>query len=166
MPRPHTNPLAVALPHLTKRIIPLPPSTYIHGAKLSIEVIIAIVFLILISLLTIILICCICMKRRKMKRRANQRAKEAAESKQLKPRINGRNAKFFAPGLVVERERDRESDYQMGWERVRGMRRKDVEMGSFIGQGGEGSQVEGEVKRPERIWGKWKGVLRGEVGGK
>ena len=56
----------------------------------------------------------------------------------MKPRINRRNARFFGPGMDLDKG-------------------EEVEMGSFIGQnGGSG----GEVRRPGRIKGGWREVMR------
>lgn len=139
---------------LIPRFVPIPPSTYIHAAKLSAKLIVAIVLLVLVSILTITLLCCCCIKRRRRRARARRLAKEAAESKQLKPRINRRNARFFAPGLVLERERQSQ----------RGV---DVEMGTWVGESERrSSSGRGrEVKMPERAWVRCKEVLRGEVRG-
>jgi hypothetical protein len=112
----------------------LPPSTYIAGAKLSVKLIIAIVFIILITVLSLACICCICIRRAKSRRRARRLAKLAAENKALPPRINKRNAKFFAPGLYKAEE---------------------FEMDSFLGQRRE------DVKKPERVRGGWREVMRG-----
>jgi hypothetical protein len=122
----------VALPR--RFVPPLPPSTYIAGAKLSVNIVIAIVFLVLITVLSLACICCICIRRSKSKRRARKLAKEAAESKALPPKINRWNAKFYAPGLHKEVEQ--------------------FEMGSFIGQSKE------EVRKPENIRGGWRELLR------
>ncbi|KAE9371677.1 hypothetical protein N431DRAFT_426317 [Stipitochalara longipes BDJ] len=120
---------------LTRRFVPVPPSTYIAGAKLSVKLIIAIVFIILISILSVACLCCICIRRAKSKRRARRLAKEAAESKALPPKINRRNARFFGPGIVKDEE---------------------VEMASFLGQD-VGRQ---EVRQPNRVRGGWREVMR------
>jgi hypothetical protein len=129
-------PLVALLGEIERRFVPpLPPSTYIAGAKLSVKLIIAIVFLIFITILSVVCICCICIRRAKSKRRAARLAKLAVENKALPPKINKRNAKFFAPGLYKEVEQ--------------------FEMDSFLGQRRE------EVKRPERVRGGWREVMRG-----
>jgi hypothetical protein len=123
---------------LERRFVPpLPPSTYIAGAKLSVNIIVAIVFLILITILSLACICCICIRRSKSKKRARRLAKEAAESKALPPKINARNARFFGPGIVKDEE---------------------LEMASFIGQ----EFGKGEVRKPGRVRGGWREVLRSE----
>jgi hypothetical protein len=133
---PQPNLLSQAHDALERRFVPpLPPSTYIAGAKLSVNIIIAIVFLILITILSLACICCICIRRSKSKRRARSLAKEAAESKALPPKINRRNARFFGPGIVKDEE---------------------LEMANFIGQ----KFGKGEVRKPERVRGGWREVLR------
>lgn len=132
---PQPNLLAQAHAALERRFVPpLPPSTYVAGAKLGVNIIIAIVFLVLITILSLACICCICIRRSKSKRRARRLAKEAAESKALPPKINKRNARWYAPGLVKDEE---------------------MEMASFIGQRKD------VVEKPERVRGGWKDVFRG-----
>jgi hypothetical protein len=88
-----------ALP-LLPRVVPLPPSTYVHGAKIATKLIIILVVTLSIVTIAAALACYCCCKRRKSRARRRRLEKERAESKQLKPRINGRNARFFAPGMV------------------------------------------------------------------
>ena len=40
-----------------------------------------------------------------------RRAKEERENRQLRPRINGRNARFFAPGLYAKREERKDESW-------------------------------------------------------
>jgi hypothetical protein len=123
------------LNHVERRVVPpLPPSTYVAGAKLSINLITAIIFFVLVTIILLACLCCICIRRSKSKRRARRLAKEAAESKALPPRINKRNAKFFAPGLQKDVEK--------------------FEMDGFLGQRRE------DVKKPERARGGWRDVMR------
>ena len=119
----------------------LPPSTYISGAKLSLKLILAIIFLVLITILSLACLCYICIRRRKARRHARRLAREAAESKALPPRINRRNARWFGPGIVREEQMRRDEE---------------VEMERFIGQG----EVEMEVRMPGRVRGGWREVMR------
>jgi hypothetical protein len=128
---PNPNLLAEALQR--RFVPPLPPSTYIAGAKLSVKLVIAIILLVILTILSLVCTCCICIRRSKSKRRARRLAKEAAESKALPPKINKRNARFYAPGLCRKDE--------------------DVEMNAFLGQR--------EVRKPERVSGGWRDVMRG-----
>lgn len=59
------------------------------------------------------------------------------ESKALPPKINRRNARFFGPGIVKDEE---------------------LEMANFIGQ----KFGKGEVRKPERVRGGWREVLRSD----
>ncbi|KAH7355274.1 hypothetical protein BKA65DRAFT_582067, partial [Rhexocercosporidium sp. MPI-PUGE-AT-0058] len=76
-----------------------PPSLAIHGAKLSAKIIALIIILIFVTLSFTSCLCYICIRRRRSKKRKRLLERERMESKQLKPRINARNARFFAPGL-------------------------------------------------------------------
>jgi len=133
-------PLLTTPTRLLKRILPIPPSTYVHGAAISVKLAIALLILVLVSILTMTLVCCICVKRSRRRSRARRLAKQAEENRALPPKINRGNAKFYGPGIRVE----------------------EVEMGSFIGAEDLGKE---EVKAPERAWVRWKQVLRGEVRG-
>ena len=96
-------PLLCATVHgqpLKPRFVPIPPSTYVHGAKIATKLIILIVITVTVATMFAALACYCCCKRRKTRARKRRLEKERRESKQLRPRINGRNAKFFAPGLV------------------------------------------------------------------
>jgi len=96
-------PLICATTHaqpVEPRVVPLPPSTYVHGAKIATKIIILLVITLTVSTIVAVLACYCCCKRRKARARKRRLDKERAGSKQLRPRINGRNAKFFAPGLV------------------------------------------------------------------
>lgn len=66
-------------------------------------------------------------------------AKEPAKSRALPPKINKRNARSYGPGMHKDVEQ--------------------FEMGSFTGQRNE------EVRKPERVRGGWKEVVRGLRGG-
>lgn len=117
-----------ALP-LHPRVVPLPPSTYVHGAKIATKIIVILVVTLSFFTIAAALLCYCCCKRRKSRARRRRLEKERAESKQLKPRINGRNARFFAPGMV------------------------DVEL-----KGWKSPNVEvNEIRRPGRAWlgGRW-----------
>jgi hypothetical protein len=85
---------------LEPRVVPLPPSTYVHGAKIATKIIILLVIILTVTTIVAVLTCYCCCKRRKARARKRRLDEERAESKQLRPRINGRNAKFFGPGLV------------------------------------------------------------------
>jgi hypothetical protein len=126
---------------LLKRILPIPPSTYVHGATISVKIAIALVVMVLATLLTMMLICCVCIKRSRRKSRAKRLAKEREESRALPAKINHRNARFYGPGI----DKDLATV-------------EDLEMGSFIDQ-------KDEMQAPERAWVRWKEVLRGEVRG-
>jgi hypothetical protein len=118
----------LALP-LKPRVVPLPPSTYVHGAKIATKLIIILVVALTVVTFAAVLACYCCCKRRKSRARRRRLEKERAESKQLKPKINGRNARFFAPGMV------------------------DVELKKWKSPNVEVS----EVRRPGRAWlgGRW-----------
>ncbi|KAL2072075.1 hypothetical protein VTL71DRAFT_11418 [Oculimacula yallundae] len=100
----------------------VPPSVYVDGAKISAKVIVLIVILIIITLFFSTLICYICIKRRQIRKRRLRREKEERDNKQLKARINGRNAKFYAPGLAMGSRSDSgvTSGSRLGSERARG----------------------------------------------
>ncbi|KAH7411342.1 hypothetical protein BKA64DRAFT_704445 [Cadophora sp. MPI-SDFR-AT-0126] len=93
-------------PQLSHPLAPryVPPSMYVHGAKLSAKLIALIVILTVFTALFSTCLCYICIKRRRARSRRLRREKEERENKQLRPRINGRNAKFFAPGLYAMKE--------------------------------------------------------------
>ncbi|KAH6722900.1 hypothetical protein BKA61DRAFT_663633 [Leptodontidium sp. MPI-SDFR-AT-0119] len=82
----------------------VPPSVYIHGAKLSAKIIALITILVIVTVFFSSCLCYICIKRRRIRKRRLERERERADNRQLKPRINRRNARFFAPGLVREGE--------------------------------------------------------------
>ncbi|KAG4427420.1 hypothetical protein IFR05_017098, partial [Cadophora sp. M221] len=85
------------MPPLNPRYVP--PSVYIHGAKLSAKLIILLTILAVVSTLFTSCLCYLCIKRRRRNRRIRlqrQREREEMENKQLRPRINGRNARFYA----------------------------------------------------------------------
>jgi hypothetical protein len=65
------------------------------------------------------------------------------ESRALPPRINGRNARFFGPGLV----RGGEGDLEMGWDS------RDVEMKMLVE---EKHKFRGIVM-PGKVYGGWRG---------
>ncbi|KAF4625719.1 hypothetical protein G7Y89_g12450 [Cudoniella acicularis] len=110
---PPNNPnLAFSPSHLSARMVPVPPSTYVSAGKLATTTIIIIVIVILLVTITLIAFCCCCCKRQRTRYRAKRIAKAAereAGNRRLKPRIHGGNARFYAPGLRVERERSMES---------------------------------------------------------
>ncbi|KAE8443427.1 hypothetical protein EG329_001909 [Mollisiaceae sp. DMI_Dod_QoI] len=155
-----SHPLSTIPEQVARRFVPVPPSTYVSAAKLSTKAILLIVILILVTLILSTCTCYICIKRRRSRARARRLAKQSAESRQLKPRINKRNARFFAPGLVmdkIERERLREErETEKAW----AGKEEEYEMWKFGAVGGV--HVE-EVKRPEKAKGGWKEVLRGVV---
>jgi len=124
--------------HLALRYVP--PSMYIHGAKLSAKIIALIVIFTVITALFSTCLCYICIKRRRAKNRRLRRAKEERENRQLRPRINGRNARFFAPGLYAKREE----------------RKDDSWLSSLPGRGKRGDEG-GREK------GEWKDGLKGKV---
>jgi hypothetical protein len=130
----------------------VPPSMYVDGAKLSAKIIILIVIFTLVTVLLSTCTCYICCKRSRAKSRRKRLAREAAESKTLKPRINKRNAKFFAPGL------HRQSYDSRGSSSLRGSSIELPKYGSWM-------KTE-EVKRPERthldLRGTWRKIMRGE----
>ncbi|PVH80420.1 hypothetical protein DL98DRAFT_515507 [Cadophora sp. DSE1049] len=102
---PNTHPL-------TPRYVP--PSMYIHGAKLSAKLIALIVILTVVTALFSTCLCYICIKRRRARNRRLRREKEERKNKQLRPRINGRNARFFAPGLYAKKEERKEESWLSG----------------------------------------------------
>jgi hypothetical protein len=126
-------------PHLNPlnpRILPIPHQTYVAGAQISVKLAIAIIVLIFVVIAFSVCLCCICFRRSRNRRLTRRFAREAAVSKALPPKINRANAKFYGPGMGVGVE--------------------EVEMGSFVGQ-------EGGVRRPERVWVRWREVLRGRI---
>ncbi|KAH8669711.1 hypothetical protein BGZ60DRAFT_528183 [Tricladium varicosporioides] len=126
----------------TRMVPPLPPSTYVEGGKLAAKTIVLIVVLVVLVTITSLAICYCCCQRQiwrfRARRIANAKSKEI-ENRGLRARIHRRNAKFYAPGLALERERQRE--------RVR----ENWEMGKY------GLEVGvKEVEKPKRVWGRWK----------
>ncbi|KUJ06876.1 uncharacterized protein LY89DRAFT_743512 [Mollisia scopiformis] len=141
---------------LTRRYVP--PETYVAAAKLSAKAIILIVIFVLVSVILSTCTCYICIKRRRSRARARRLAREREQSKQLKPRINKRNARFFAPGLVMDKiERDRLRDMRET-EKAWAGKEDQYEMWKM----NSGVHVE-ELKRPETAKGGWREVLRGVV---
>lgn len=146
-------------PHfLEQRFVPIPPSTYVSAGKLSAKVIILIVLTVFVTLILSTCTCYICIKRRRSRARARRLAKERSESKQLRPRINQRNAKFFAPGLVmdkIERKRLREQrETELAW----AGKSEEYEVWKYQA----GIDVE-EVQKPGRVKSGWREVMRGVV---
>jgi len=129
------TPAIHALPLLHPRVVPLPPSTYVHGARIATRTIIILVVTLTVFTIAAALGCYCCCRRRKSRARRRRLERERAESRQLKPRINGRNARFFAPGM-------KDVDVEMkDWRKGRSSVQVEVE----------------EVRRPGRAWlgGRW-----------
>jgi hypothetical protein len=121
---------------LDVRILPVPHSTHARGAQISVKLAIAILVLIVVFVAFCLALCYFCVRRRRNARRVAMLVQEGRESKALKPKINRANAKFYGPGMGIGVE--------------------EVEMAGFVGE---------EVRRPERVRGKWREVMRGQMRG-
>ncbi|EPE27418.1 hypothetical protein GLAREA_04209 [Glarea lozoyensis ATCC 20868] len=139
----------------------IPPSTAINAAKLTTKTILILTFLVLLSVILGVLTCYCCCQRRIWRFRARRIArntqpepenplkpkakrdwrfwvKSERKSRGLGPRIHGRNARFYAPGLGRERLVVHEEEMR----RIRAMERERVD-------------VE-EVRRPGKVFERWK----------
>ncbi|KAG9233629.1 hypothetical protein BJ875DRAFT_463682 [Amylocarpus encephaloides] len=108
-------------PALLSRYVP--PETAIAAAKLSTQAIVIIVFVVVLATVAFGLTCYCCCKRQiwryRARRIARAKARELTQGSKVpfykRPlRINGENAKFYAPGLRTERQIDH--DMQTGRE--------------------------------------------------
>lgn len=157
---------SLAHPTSNSQLIPryVPPSVYIHAGKLSAKLIALIVILVVVTALFSTCLCYICIKRRRSRARRRRLEKERRESKQLKPRINGRNARFFAPGLFKTAKGVRGGDaIRSGGESWRGSvgseRGSLDKKWSWKGNWGEDARIE-EIE----MRGEGEGRLRGMEG--
>ncbi|KAH9213537.1 hypothetical protein DL95DRAFT_462851 [Leptodontidium sp. 2 PMI_412] len=155
----------------------VPPSVYIHGAKLSAKLIALITILVIVTVFFSSCLCYICIKRRRIRKRRLERERERAENRQLKPRINRMNARFFAPGLVREGEGEGIGGNGRGWkEGLRGkvdrgvlerwnLREREFELERGKGRGSLDKDIDPEVQEIEMRDFRGAGARVGDHGG-